>query len=127
MAEHLRTLVDAIFSEWKEAKAGQYTDTTPFIAGFRRNLQRMTLKDWPTSCRNRSAVRKTPGRWPACTCRRSMPQIKAILKKSDVQLDDYTRAHLLDSQKRIHQILNAQLQLQAWIDPFMNIRQTGSA
>ena len=39
-------------------------------------------------------------------------QIEALLKKKDVQLDDYTRAHLLDSQKRINQLLNAQVQLQ---------------
>ena len=45
LAEHLRTLVETIFSEWKEAKAGKYTDAAPYIPGFRRNLQRMTLKD----------------------------------------------------------------------------------
>jgi hypothetical protein len=40
-------------------------------------------------------------------------QIKAILGQKDLKLDDYSRAHLLDSQKRIHQILNAQLILQS--------------
>jgi hypothetical protein len=40
-------------------------------------------------------------------------EIAAVLKKSDTQLDDYTRAHLLDCQKRIQQILNARLQLQS--------------
>ncbi len=36
-----------------------------------------------------------------------------LLNKQDMQLDDYTKAHLLDSQKRIQQILNARLQLQS--------------
>ena len=40
-------------------------------------------------------------------------QLKAILDQKDLKLDDYSRAHLLDSQKRIHQILNAQLILQS--------------
>jgi hypothetical protein len=39
-------------------------------------------------------------------------QITAVLSKHDVVLDDYTKAHLLDSQKRIQQVLNARLQLQ---------------
>ena len=45
LAEHLRLLVDSIFSEWKDGKAGKYTDQAPYIGEFRRNLQRMTLKD----------------------------------------------------------------------------------
>jgi hypothetical protein len=45
-------------------------------------------------------------------------QITALLHPTDpkvkeFQLDDYSRAHLLDSQKRIHQILNAQLNIQS--------------
>ena len=37
--------IETIFSEWKDPKAGKYTDTTPYIPAFRRNLQRMALKD----------------------------------------------------------------------------------
>jgi len=33
--------------------------------------------------------------------------------KKDFVVDDYTKAHLLDSQKRIDQILNARVQLQS--------------
>jgi hypothetical protein len=35
------------------------------------------------------------------------------LKKPDVKLDDYTRAHLLDSQQKIQQVLNAQLEVRS--------------
>jgi hypothetical protein len=118
MAEHLRTLVEAIFSEWKEAKPGKYTDSTPFIAGFRRNLQRMALSDLaffvqesfsgPEDIRTLARMHLTA----------LDQQLSALLqpidpKLKDLKLDDYSRAHLLDSQKRIHQILNAQLILQS--------------
>jgi hypothetical protein len=40
-------------------------------------------------------------------------QVTALLNQKDLKLDDYTRAHLLDSQKRIQQILNARLVIQS--------------
>ena len=40
-------------------------------------------------------------------------QISALLGKNDLALDDYSRAHLLDSQKRIQQVLNAELELRS--------------
>jgi hypothetical protein len=36
-------------------------------------------------------------------------KITAALAKGDLKLDDYSKAHLLDSQKRIQQVLNAEL------------------
>jgi Met-zincin len=112
-AEHLRMLVEAIFSEWKEAKAGKYTDSAPFIAGFRRNLQRMALGDLAffvqESFSGPEDIR-TLARMHLTTLD---SQVKALLDQKDLKLDDYSRAHLLDSQKRIHQILNAQLIIQS--------------
>jgi Met-zincin/Domain of unknown function (DUF5117) len=112
-AEHLRMLVEAIFSEWKEAKAGKYTDSSPYIAGFRRNLQRMALTDLAffvqESFSGPEDIR-TLARMHLTTLD---SQVKAILDQKDLKLDDYSRAHLLDSQKRIHQILNAQLIIQS--------------
>ena len=113
MAEHVRTLVEAIFSEWKEAKPGKYTDSTPFIAGFRRNLQRMALSDLAFFVQESFSGpedTRTLARMHLATLD---GQLKAILDQKDLKLDDYSRAHLLDSQKRIHQILNAQLILQS--------------
>jgi hypothetical protein len=113
VSEHLRTLVEAIFSEWKEAKAGKYTESAPYIAGFRRNLQRKTLGDLAffvqESFSGPEDIR-TLARMHLATLE---SQIKAILDQKDLKLDDYSRAHLLDSQKRIHQVLNAQLILQS--------------
>ena len=36
-------------------------------------------------------------------------QIATLLAAQDVKLDDYSRAHLLDSQERIRKLLSAQM------------------
>jgi hypothetical protein len=113
MAEHLRTLVEAIFSEWKEAKPGKYTDSAPFIAGFRRNLQRTALSDLAFFVQESFSGPEDSRTLARMHLTTLDGQLKAILDQKDLKLDDYSRAHLLDSQKRIHQILNAQLILQS--------------
>ena len=40
-------------------------------------------------------------------------QIDTLLKDDKVKLDDYSRAHLLDSQRRIRQVLNAELEVRS--------------
>jgi hypothetical protein len=113
MAEHLRMLVDPIFAEWKEAKPAKYTDASPYISGFRRNLQRMALKDLAflvqESFSGPEDIR-TLARMHLSTLD---SQATSLLGQKDLKLDDYTRAHLLDSQKRIQQILNARLMIQS--------------
>mgnify|MGYP003347634400 FL=1 len=36
-------------------------------------------------------------------------KIDAVLAKGDLKLDDYTKAHLLDTKQRIKQVLEAQV------------------
>jgi hypothetical protein len=119
MAEHMRTLVEAIFAEWKEAKPGKYTDSAPFIAGFRRNLQRMALSDLAFLVQESFSGPEDTRTLARMHLTALDQQISALLqpgadpKLKDFKLDDYSRAHLLDSQKRIRQILNAQLIIQS--------------
>jgi folylpolyglutamate synthase/dihydropteroate synthase len=40
-------------------------------------------------------------------------QITALLTSPGLKIDDYTRAHLLDSQERIRKVLSAQVQVQS--------------
>jgi len=112
LAEHLRLLVDAIFTEWKaEGKTGEYTDKAPYITSFRRNLQRMAVSElaWLiTSPYSGPEDARTLARMHLTNLDK---QITDLTSKQDLKLDDYTRAHLLDSQKRIQQVLNAQLEL----------------
>jgi hypothetical protein len=113
MAEHMRSLIEAIFAEWKDAKPATYSEKAPYIAVYRRNLQRMTLKELAyilTSSYSSPEDARTLARMHLQTLN---AQINTILQKKDVKLDDYTRAHLLDSQKRIQQVLDAHLEIQS--------------
>jgi len=112
LAEHLRSIVESVFADWKDVKAGEYTDKAPYIPGFRRNLQRMTLKELAFLVQWSFAGPEDARTLARMHLQNLESQITAALQKKDVKLDDYTRAHLLDSQKRIHQVLNAQLLLQ---------------
>jgi hypothetical protein len=111
LAEHLRLLTDALFTEWAKPQAGEYTPTKPFISSFRRNLQRTALKDYAalvTSGFGYPEDARTLARMHLANLDR---QIGDLLKDEKVKLDDYSKAHLLDSQRRIQQVLNAELQV----------------
>lgn len=113
LAEHLRTLVDQIFSDWKNPEAkGEFTNKAPYIDSFRRNLQRTTLKRVASMV----TVNGTLSGYPedARTLARMHLQelqnaITTLTTREGLKLDDYTRAHLLDSQARIKQVLDRQL------------------
>jgi hypothetical protein len=125
LAEHLQLTVDGVFGELSSPAAGEHTNRKPFLPSFRRNLQQTTLK--------RLAGMVTPpggsgsfiiidlsgggglgGPEDARVLARMHLQslegkIKSTLAKEDLKLDDYSRAHLLDMQERIGQVLKAQL------------------
>lgn len=128
LAEHLRSLVDGIFTELREApKPGEYTNRKPYVSSLRRNLQRNALK------RLAGVVNSAPSSGLAALLGggggSGVPedvrtlvrmhltdldkQISALLAAQDVKLDDYTRAHLQDSQERIRKVLSAQLTIQS--------------
>ena len=112
LAEHLRTVVETIFTEWKDGKAGKYSDTKPYIAEFRRNLQRMALKDLAYLVQEPYSGPEDARTLARMHLQSLDTQIAALFAKRDFQLDDYTKAHLQDCQKRIEQVLNARVQLQ---------------
>ncbi|MEZ6056832.1 MAG: zinc-dependent metalloprotease [Planctomycetaceae bacterium] len=107
LAEHLRLISDGVFTEWNgRGKKGEFTDRTPYIDSFRRNLQRMTLRALA------GVVTSGGGPEDAQTLvrmhlTRLNDEITATLKAKDLKLDDYSKAHLKDSQVRIEQALNA--------------------
>ncbi len=109
LAEHMSLLVDGTFSEWQVKNAkGKYEPRKPYITSFRRNVQRETL----------AALSRllTHGGGPADArtlarmhLQRLQGQANRLLKKEDLELDDYSRAHLIDCQSRIKQILTSDL------------------
>jgi hypothetical protein len=124
VAEHLRSLVDAIFAEVREApKPGEYTNRKPYINSIRRNLQRAALK------RLAGQVAGGSGGGLAVLLGGGVPedvktlvrmhltdldkQMSAVLAAQDVKLDDYTRAHLQDAVERIKKALQAQVVVQS--------------
>jgi hypothetical protein len=113
LAEHMRLVVDAIFTEWQTPPEGEYSSRKPCISSFRRQLQRMALKDLASFVVSGFAVpedARTLSRMHLSTLE---GQIEELLKNEKVKLDDYSRAHLLDSQRRIRQVLNAELEVRS--------------
>ena len=115
MAEHLKTVIEGVFSEIATPPAGEFNNRNQFISSFRRNTQRAALRQLS------DIVRKTPEN---STFQLKMPEdarvltrmhlsdlqtrVEAALTKADLKLDDYTRAHLLDAKLRIKQILESE-------------------
>lgn len=114
LAEHLKRLVDTLFTEWTpQAKAGKYTNRKCYISSFRRNLQRRALKRFAALVTAGSGLPEDARTLARMHLVQIDANITALLEKKDVELDDYSRAHLLDSRNRIRQVLNAELDLRS--------------
>ncbi len=116
LAEHIGLIVDGAFSEWSADDArAEFTNRKPYITSFRRNLQREALKQLSRLVTSGSGSRfgygapedaRTLGRMYLTQLDE---QVTALLKNDQLKLDDYSRAHLLDSQAKIQQVLKARL------------------
>ena len=122
LAEHLNRIVKGAFSEWNPKEAeGEYTNREPFISSYRRSLQRETLNHLGRLVSDGNAnPRSIPFEAPEDArnlarmhLRKLSQQIKKVTSSENLSLDDYSRAHLLDSQARIRQILSADLEVRA--------------
>ena len=108
LAEHLRLLTDAVFSEVNAPPAGEFNNRNSYISSYRRNLQRSTLKQMA------DLILKNNGQPEDARVLLRMyltdlgGKIDAALAKGDLKLDDYTRAHLVDTRLRIKQVLEAE-------------------
>ncbi|MEZ6147647.1 MAG: zinc-dependent metalloprotease [Planctomycetaceae bacterium] len=120
LAEHLDRIVDGAFSEWNPKQAeGEYTNREPFVSSFRRGLQRETLNylgrlvtEGNADFRMIPRLAPEDARTLARMHLRTLGQrTKKLLDSEKLKLDDYSRAHLLDSQARIDQILKADLEV----------------
>ena len=110
VAEHLRLLVDGIFTEWKgEKKEGQFQNRKPYIALFRRSLQRLAIQRLTSLVLSSSSGPEDARTLALMHLKDLDAQVTALLKNNKLVLDDYSRAHLIDSQNRIQQVLNSKL------------------
>ncbi|MFO1022712.1 MAG: zinc-dependent metalloprotease [Planctomycetales bacterium] len=114
-AEHLRLVVDGVFSEWKAPAAGDYTPRKPYLPAYRRNLQREAVRRISmlvTIPMGSTDDARTLARFHLVELDK---QITAVLGNAQVKLDDYSRSHLQDCQERIRKILQANV-----IVPYVN-------
>ena len=109
LADHLRLVTDSIFSEIRAtAKPGEYNNRKPYITSFRRNLQRLAVKQYAALLGPTYEIPEDARTLARMHLGDLEKQIGTLLG-AGVTLDDYTKAHLLDSQERIKKALSAQL------------------
>ncbi len=111
LAEHLTFITSSVFSEWDTKEAAEFSNRKPLIDSFRRNLQRRTLERLGNVV---SHGLGTPSDARTLT-RMHLTTLKAqadnLLKDEKIKLDDYSKAHLLESAAQIDKLLNSEIAL----------------
>jgi hypothetical protein len=112
LSEHVKTLVDGVFAEFRPEKLeGEFSARKPMISSFRRNLQRVAVKDLTELLNEANGSPEDARTLTRMHLQNLDGQIKTLLEAQGLKLDDYTKAHLLDSQARIKAALNATVSL----------------
>lgn len=114
LAEHLALINDGIFAEWKaKPEKEKYLNRSPLISSFRRNLQRQTIRRLGSIVAQFSSAPSDARTLTRMHLQTLRDQAQTLLDDRALTLDDYSRAHLLDSVARIDSILKAELQIPA--------------
>jgi len=108
-AEHLKTVVEAAFAEFRTETAGEFTPRKPLIDSFRRNLQRYALRELSYLVTLPFTATDDARTLARMHLSQLDQQITTLLGRADVKLDDYSRSHLLDCQERIRKVLQAEV------------------
>ena len=127
-SELLRQLVDSIYSEIFEFKGAKFTDQKPAISSLRRNLQREALgellrlalgggiRSGTSVTRLGSSLGIPPDARSLANfhMKRLLEKVTAVLSEKPKQgekmgLDDASRAHLEDVQRRIQAVLDVEI------------------
>ena len=109
LAEHMDFIVKSIFSEWQQKEAEEFSNRKPLISSFRRNLQRVAITRLGYLISHglgAPADARTLTRMHLATLKNQATQ---LVKSKKISLDDYSRAHLMDSIAQIDKLLNAEL------------------
>jgi len=110
LAEHLKLLVDGVFSECLNAEAqGEFTPRKPYVHSFRRNLQREGIKRMALLVTYDSGAPDDARTLARAQLSRLDESLGKLLERQGLTLDDYSRAHFVDTRQRIQQALSAQL------------------
>jgi hypothetical protein len=126
VAELIERLTRSIFSELDSVKEGEFSNRKPAISSLRRNLQREYLRRLADLAMGNSGgsitvfgLRLSGNSPPDDSQTIAFAELSALearmsqLLKSNVKLDSYTKAHLMESSSRISKVLEAQLTLRS--------------
>ena len=109
-AELIHGLTSTIFAETEKLPSGEFTNRKPAISSLRRNLQRIYLK-------RLSALAMGETQAPQDCQTIAYSELKSLeerinkLLKDNSKLDDYSKAHLLETANRIGKVTDARLLL----------------
>ncbi|MBC8350811.1 MAG: zinc-dependent metalloprotease [Planctomycetes bacterium] len=109
-AELIERLTKSIFSELDTIKDGDFTNRKPAISSLRRSLQREYLRTLSNLAMGRTSA-PDDCQTIAFADLSSLDARMGQMLKSNVKLDSYSRAHLVESASRIQKVLAAELSL----------------
>jgi hypothetical protein len=109
-AELLERLTKATFRELDEIKPSEYTNRRPAVSSIRRNLQRSYLVRMSDLAMGNTFAPEDCETLAYMELTNLEAKIRQVLA-SGVNLDSYSKAHLIESADRIHKVLDARLQL----------------
>ncbi|MEX0820276.1 MAG: zinc-dependent metalloprotease [Pirellulaceae bacterium] len=109
-AELIERLTKSIFSELDTIKDGDFTNRKPAISSLRRSLQREYLRKLSNLAMGRTSA-PDDCQTIAYADLSSLEARMGQMLKSNVKLDSYSRAHLVESASRIRKVLDAELSL----------------
>jgi hypothetical protein len=109
--ELLEGLTKAIFSEVDKLPPAEYTNRKPAISSLRRNLQRTYLKRLSNLAMGNSSAPQDCQTVAYAQLIALADRIGNLLKKPDVKLDAYSRAHLEETASRARKAAEARLEL----------------
>ena len=108
LAEHIRSLTSAVWSNSDKSLSKTYSDRDPFISSVRRGLQRAYTQQLEMYLLS-PAGRMVPADANALirmTSEQLHEQLSKIVDKTN--LDDASRAHIMDVQRRLRKALDAE-------------------
>lgn len=110
-AELLERLTRAIFSETDSIKKGQFTTRKPAISSLRRNLQRSFLSRMSDLALGNTAAPEDCQTVAYYELVKLQGKLKSLDTRKGVELDAYTKAHLLESIQKINKVLESKVLL----------------
>jgi hypothetical protein len=108
-AELLSRLTDAVFSEVEDMDDGDYTNRSPAISSLRRNLQRSFMREMSYLALGDTGAPEDCQSVAYAQLSALADRIDTRLASDDIELDDYTQAHLQETGARIRKVLDTRL------------------